>query len=204
MELRTKLLLPTLSISLLLLVFIILIAVPRFNNLKIQNKAKQNLTMASAKLITENAIDSISNNVKVIKSSQNLNNAMELDNQLEALDIIQPFYNQQTIDFINLYDNQLNLFANAANPGDFGHHDALYFQLKELLNNKKSTYLVLPYQNQLAIAYASLLNSLNGTSGVLIVGRFIDDKFLNVDQDELSFSMQVEHNGAIWKSDKKS
>ncbi|OUS30214.1 hypothetical protein A9Q99_06995 [Gammaproteobacteria bacterium 45_16_T64] len=191
MKLRTKLLLPTLSISCLLVLFIVVIAILGYRNLEIQTQARNDMAQASAALVIDGAVNSLSSIAQVISGKQNLVNSLELDNQFEVLDIIGAFSDHSGLDFVNVYDRYLTLFSRSDSPGDFGHLDELIPQLNIVMKSRVATFYMLPYLDKLTLLHIVPLESINGFSGVLVVGRFVNASFLHVKQGEQTFDMQV-------------
>jgi len=195
---RTKLLLPTISTSLLLILFIIIVGVLVYRNLEIQNQARDKLARASAALVLSSAIDSLASTAKIIDVKKTLANALDLENQFEVLDFVSGYSDNQKLNFVNVYDRYLALFARSDNPGDFGHNDELHTRLIKSTKSKSPSYFVAPYQNELAIIHVVPIYSINGFSGALVVGRYINHSFLNVIQGDHHLEMQVMYAGLPW------
>jgi len=189
MNLKTKLLLPTLSLATLMVIFIIFIVFLGYRNFELQNQSRNEMASTSAALVISAAVRSLSSITRVIRAKDSLVNAIELKKQDEVLDLVGQFSAHNELSFVNVYDQDFNLFARSDNPEDVGHRDELLTQLVEVTESDTQKYSAILYQNKLTILLTVPLFSANGYAGALTVGRFVDSSFLNVRQGSHLFEM---------------
>ncbi len=186
MKLRTKLLLPTVSISVMMIIFIVFVVSLGIRNFSLKDKAQAQIIRASASREIEGSVNALKEMASIIQSNRDLVNSLELENQFETLDLITPFSDQSKVDFVVVYDKDLNVFGRSDRPGEFGSADDLYQDMVQLKEAGGSRYVVKSLNEELTVVYLEALDSINGFSGVLAVGRNIDDDFLKpAHQDQI-------------------
>ncbi len=204
MKLQTKLLLPTTLIAFFLLALIFLTFFLSYQNIQNFDLTQRKLDKESAALKLENALDTLSMIAKVIQDQQTLANSIELENQFEVIDNIIPFSNETIADFIVVYDKSLEVFANSAALGDFGHPDELFSELESIAANNTPYFRLRTYQEKLAFIYFWPINSINGLSGILAIGIFLDENLLTIEQNKRITRLNVIIDAAYPQQHKES
>ena len=194
---RTKLMMPTLLVSGLMFSFILVIGVLGVQILSIQIQAKEDLLRVKAGHHLNESLAVLATTAQIIQRKQTLVNALDLDNQFEVIDLLDTYSDHAALSFVTVYDHNLDIFARSDIPGDFGRPDELFPILQSTIQKNQASFHVKVYEQQLSLLYVLPLQSINGMSGAMVVGRFIDDSFLYPAHGADGLQLKVKYFGGF-------
>ena len=191
--------LPTLFISILLFAFILVIAGLGFRVVEIQEESENSILKASASRVINRTLDTMYSVGQVILKNTTLVNSLDLDNQFDAIDYLDGYNSQTEVNFVTVYDRNFEIFARSDQPGNFGHRDELLPELIAAMESGEISFSVEMFENKLSFIHIVPLKSINGSNGVLAIGRYIDSNLMNSQRGSYVINITVDYRGKPWR-----
>ncbi len=179
LNLRTKLLIPTLMMALLAVLSIVYISV-------LQYRSMQRMTEERIAHCTHDLYDFIENlqtetrhTAELLSNKRHFMDSVVSKNMDARFNDLTLLHQHFLYDFIAVYDKEGITIARGDAPDRFGTRDGLYPTIKKAADGKTSRSLVTLYDNNLLLWELKRLDAGNGPVGFLAVGKYLDEKMAN-------------------------
>ena len=180
-SLRLKLLLPVIGGAVLLIAIIGFIFISTYNDF-----VWRNLTEAAQRVdaVRNGFLDKLQqadNIAQLIAKIPDLGDAIDARDQGVVAQIVEPFTRFTDLNFLTVYNRDLEVVARGDAPGKFGSADELRPWLVALVGQPSDQIhaAALPYEGRLLLLAAEPIRTVNERfGGVAVAGFVIDDRFL--------------------------
>ena len=180
-SLRLKLLLPVIGGAVLLIAIIGFIFISTYNDF-----ISRNLTEAAQRVdaVRNGFVDKLQqadNIAQLIAKMPDLGDAIDARHQGVVAQIVEPFTRFTDLNFLTVYNRDLEVVARGEAPGKFGSADELRPWLVALVGQPSDQIhaAALPYEGRLLLLAAQPIRTVNERfGGVAVAGFVIDDRFL--------------------------
>ena len=180
-SLRLKLLLPVIGGAVLLIAIIGFIFISTYNDF-----VSRNLTEAAQRVdaVRNGFVDKLQqadNIAQLIAKMPDLGDAIDARHQGVVAQIVEPFTRFTDLNFLTVYNRDLEVVARGEAPGKFGSADELRPWLVALVGQPSDQIhaAALPYEGRLLLLAAQPIRTVNERfGGVAVAGFVIDDRFL--------------------------
>lgn len=177
MNLRFKLLLPTILFSILSVVIILFIGVSSYYSFQESTKERSESDLTVTQSLLQHQFEDMEAFARLIAEHEAINRSLLARNQTEAEAVITPIVDYTSLDLAVLYDTQGYIFAQTQYPDKFGKPDELQLWTKELLAISDGVLTIKIINGQLALLIGQRINYLTGPVGVAVVGYYLDEAF---------------------------
>lgn len=159
----------------------------------LQEKRSHNLIVEEKKNEYVNHMRTIYNEFKLelqsvahlISNHSIIRNGLLIGSQFEVLNSISLFHGHSGIDLINVYDLEGRAFARAQSPSYFGDQDDFLNLANEMIvlySNQDNIELkagIIKYNQKFYVIVASVIESVSGPAGVVVVGSELNREYLS-------------------------
>ena len=197
-SLRLKLLLPVIGGAVLLIAIIGFIFISTYNDF-----VSRNLTEAAQRVdaVRNGFLDKLQqadNIAQLIAKMPDLGDAIDARHQGVVAQIVEPFTRFTDLNFLTVYNRDLEVVARGEAPGKFGSADELRPWLVALVGQPSDQIhaAALPYEGRLLLLAAQPIRTVNERfGGVAVAGFVIDDRFLTGIKQRTGVDIIVAYDG---------
>ena len=197
-SLRLKLLLPVIGGAVLLIAIIGFIFISTYNDF-----VSRNLTEAAQRVgaVRNGFVDKLQqadNIAQLIAKMPDLGDAIDARHQGVVAQIVEPFTRFTDLNFLTVYNRDLEVVARGEAPGKFGSADELRPWLVALVGQPSDQIhaAALPYEGRLLLLAAQPIRTVNERfGGVAVAGFVIDDRFLTGIKQRTGVDIIVAYDG---------
>src|SRR5262245_2698596 len=197
-SLRLKLLLPVIGGAVLLIAIIGFIFISTYNDF-----VQRNLTEAAQRVhaVRNGFLDKrqqADNIAQLIAKMPDLEDAIDARHQGVVAQIVEPFTRFTDLNFLTVYNRDLEVVARGDAPGKFGSADELRSWLVAIVGQPSDQIYAaaLPYEGRLLLLAAEPIRTVNERfGGVAVAGFVIDDRFLAGIKERTGADIIVAYDG---------
>ncbi|HKQ87280.1 MAG TPA: hypothetical protein VJS43_11005, partial [Candidatus Acidoferrales bacterium] len=197
-SLRLKLLLPVIGGAVLLIAIIGFIFISTYNDF-----VRRNLTEAAQRVhaVRNGFLDKLQqadNIAQLIAKMPDLEDAIDARHQGVVAQIVEPFTRFTDLNFLTVYNRDLEVVARGDAPGKFGSADELRSWLVAIVGQPSDQIYAaaLPYEGRLLLLAAEPIRTVNERfGGVAVAGFVIDDRFLAGIKERTRADLIVAYDG---------
>ena len=180
-SLRLKLLLPVIGGAVLLIAIIGFIFISTYNDFISQNLSEATQRVDAVRNGFLDKLQQADNIAQLIAKMPDLGDAIDARHQGVVAQIVEPFTRFTDLNFLTVYNRDLEVVARGEAPGKFGSADELRPWLVALVGQPSDQIhaAALPYEGRLLLLAAQPIRTVNERfGGVAVAGFVIDDRFL--------------------------
>src|SRR5499426_4745642 len=181
-SLRLKLLLPVIGGGVLLIAIIGFIFISTYNDFVWRNRIEAGQRVDALRNGFLDKLQQANNIAQLIAKIPDLEDAIDARHQGVVAQIVEPFTRFTDLNFLTVYNRDLEVVARGDAPGKFGSADELRPWLVALVGQPSDqihTAAALPYEGRLLLLGAEPIRTVNERfGGVAVAGFVIDDRFL--------------------------
>ena len=180
-SLRLKLLLPVIGGAVLLIAIIGFIFISTYNDFDWRNRTEGAQRVDAVRNGVLDKLQQADNIAQLIAKMPDLGDAIDARNQGVVAQIVEPFTRFTDLNFLTVYNRDLEVVARGEAPGKFGSADELRPWLVALVGQPSDQIhaAALPYEGRLLLLAAQPIRTVNERfGGVAVAGFVIDDRFL--------------------------
>ncbi len=181
--LTSKVLAPITVLTLLAAVLAGLILREEYNSYQTNLSQKKSEFAWHVRTLYESNRSKLLDVAELLAKNTNVQNGLLIGDQDTPLNIIMGFLGHSNIEIINLYDLDGRAFARAQSPSYFGDYDELAPLVRESVgssrdNTPKVISGIVSYKGKLALVAMRITEGVSGATGVVAVGQFVSERFL--------------------------
>src|SRR5215831_12623071 len=180
-SLRLKLLLPVIGGAVLLMAIIGFIFISTYNDFVWRNRTEIAQRMDAVRNGFLDKFQQADNIAQLIAKMPDLADAIDARDQGVVAQIVEPFTRFTDLNFLTVYNRDLEVVARGDAPAKFGSADELRPWLVALVgqpSDQVHAAAALPYEGRLLLLGAEPIRTVNERFGVAVAGFVIDDRFL--------------------------
>ena len=180
-SLRLKLLLPVIGGAVLLIAIIGFIFISTYNDFVSRNLSEATQRVDAVRNGFLDKLQQADNIAQLIAKMPDLGDAIDARHQVVVAQIVEPFTRFTDLNFLTVYNRDLEVIARGEAPGKFGSADELRPWLVALVGQPSDQIhaAALPYEGRLLLLAAQPIRTVNERfGGVAVAGFVIDDRFL--------------------------
>ena len=180
-SLRLKLLLPVIGGAALLIAIIGFIFISTYNEFVWRNRIEAAQRVDSVRNGFLDKLQQADNIAQLIAKMPDLGDAIDARHQGVVAQIVEPFTRFTDLNFLTVYNRDLEVVARGDAPGKFGSADELRPWLVAFVGQPSDQIhaAALPYEGRLLLLAAEPIRTVNERfGGVAVAGFVIDDRFL--------------------------
>ena len=180
-SLRLKLLLPVIGGAVLLIAIIGFIFISTYNDFVSRNLSEATQRVDAVRNGFLDKLQQADNIAQLIAKMPDLGDAIDARHQGVVAQIVEPFTRFTDLNFLTVYNRDLEVVARGEAPGKFGSADELRPWLVALVGQPSDQIhaAALPYEGRLLLLAAQPIRTVNERfGGVAVAGFVIDDRFL--------------------------
>jgi signal transduction histidine kinase/CheY-like chemotaxis protein/HAMP domain-containing protein len=180
-SLRLKLLLPVIGGAALLIAIIGFIFISTYNDFVARNRIEAGQRVDAVRNGFLDKLQQAHNSAQLIAKIPDLGDAIDARDQGVIAQIVEPFTTFTDLNFLTVYNRDLEVVARGDAPGKFGFVDELRPWLVALVGQPSDQMhaAVLPYDGRLLLLGAEPIRTVNERfGGVAVAGFVIDDRFV--------------------------
>src|SRR5215475_11219578 len=181
-SLRLKLLLPVIGGAVLLIAIIGFIFISTYNDFVWRNRIEAGQRVDAARNGFLDKLQQANNIAQLIAKIPDLGDAIDARDQGVVAQIVEPFTRFTDLNFLTVYNRDLEVFARGDASAKFGSADELRPWLVTLVGQPSDqihTAAALPYEGRPLLLAAEPIRTVNERfGGVAVAGFVIDDRFL--------------------------
>jgi signal transduction histidine kinase/HAMP domain-containing protein len=179
-SLRFKLLLPVIGGGVLLIGILGFIFISTYNDFVWRNRTEAAQRVDAVRNGFLDKLQQADNIAQLIAKMPDLGDAVDARDQGVVAQIVEPFTRFTDLNFLSVYNRDLEVVARGDAPGKFGSADELRPWLVALVGHPSAQiHAALPYEGRLLLLGAELIRTVNEpVGGVAVAGFVIDDRFL--------------------------
>src|SRR6516162_8241861 len=181
-SLRLKLLLPVIGGAVLLIAIIGFIFISTYNDFVWRNRTEIAQRMDAVRNGVLDKLQQADNIAQLIAKMPDLADAIDARDQGVVAQIVEPFTRFTDLNFLTVYNRDLEVVARGDAPAKFGSADELRPWLVALVGQPSDQIhaaAALPYEGRLLLLGAEPIRTVNERfGGVAVAGFVIDDRFL--------------------------
>src|SRR5262249_34792619 len=181
-SLRLKLLLPVIGGAVLLIAIIGFIFISTYNDFVWRNRIEAGQRVDAVRNGFLDKLQQANNIAQLIAKIPDLGDAIDARDQGVVAQIVEPFTRFTDLNFLTVYNRNLEVVARGDAPAKFGSTDELRPWLVALVGRPSDqihTAAALPYEGRLLLLAAEPIRTVNERfGGVAVAGFVIDDRFL--------------------------
>src|ERR1700757_3243492 len=180
-SLRLKLLLPVIGGAVLLIAIIGFIFISTYNDFVRRNRVEAGQRVDAVHNSFLDKLQQANNIAQLIAKIPDLGDAIDARDQGVIAQIVEPFTRFTDLNFLTVYNRDLEVFARGDAPGRFGFADELRPWLVALVGQPSDQIhaAAVPYEGRLMLLAAEPIRTVNERfGGVAVAGFVIDDRFL--------------------------
>ena len=179
LNLRTKLLIPTILTAILAVAGIVYISILQYNLFQHQNENRMAEYKQHLHLLIGNLQEKTHDLIELLSNKWHFLDSLSAGNMDILLNELTPFHRTLGFDFIAVYDMEGITIVRGDSPGHFGMSDGLYEYIMKLKKGKARKAIVTLYDNKLLLLELKCLETSYKPIGFLAVGNYIDEKTVN-------------------------
>src|SRR5215475_14562751 len=180
-SLRLKLLLPVIGGAVLLIAIIGFIFISTYNDFVWRNRIEAGQRVDAARNGFLDKLQQANNIAQLIAKIPDLGDAIDAHDQGVIAQIVEPFTRFTDLNFLTVYNRDLEVVARGDAPGKFGSADELrpWLAFVRQPSDPIHTAAALPYEGRLLLVAAEPIRTVNERfGGIAVAGFVIDDRFL--------------------------
>src|SRR5262252_9749154 len=180
-SLRLKLLLPVIGGAVLLIAIIGFIFISTYDDFDWRNRTEVAQRVDAVRNGFLDKLQQADNIAQLIAKMPDLGDAIDARDQGVIAQIVEPFTRFTDLNFLTVYNRDLEVVARGDAPGKFGSADELRPWLVALVGQPSDQIhaAALPYEGRLLLLGAAPIRTVNERfGGVAVAGFVIDDRFL--------------------------
>src|SRR5215475_9575785 len=181
-SLRLKLLLPVIGGAMLLVAIIGFIFISTYNDFVARNRTEAAQRVDAVRNGFLDKLQEADNIAQLIAKMPDLGDAIDARDQGVVAQIVEPFTRFTDLNFLTVYNRDLEVVARGDAPAKFGSADELRPWLVALVGQTSDQIhaaAALPYEGRLLLLGAEPIRTVNERfGGVAVAGFVIDDRFL--------------------------
>ena len=181
-SLRLKLLLPVIGGAVLLIAIIGFIFISTYNDFVWRNRTEIAQRVDAVRNGVLDKLQQADNIAQLIAKMPDLEDAIDARHQGVVAQIVEPFTRFTDLNFLTVYNRDLEVVARGDAPGKFGSADELRSWLVAIVGQPSDQIhaaAVLPYEGRLLLLGAEPIRTVNERfGGVAVAGFVIDDRFI--------------------------
>src|SRR6516162_381346 len=181
-SLRLKLLLPVIGGAVLLIAIIGFIFISTYNDFVWRNRTEVAQRVDAVRNGFLDKLRQADNIAQLIAKMPDLGDAIDARDQGVVAQIVEPFTRFTDLNFLTVYNRDLEVVARGDAPGKFGSADELRSWLVAIVGQPSDQIhaaAVLPYEGRLLLLGAEPIRTVNERfGGVAVAGFVIDDRFI--------------------------
>src|SRR6266536_1760023 len=181
-SLRVKLLLPVIGGAVLLIAIIGFIFISTYNDFVWRNRIEAAQRVDAVRNGFLDKLQQANNIAQLIAKIPDLGDAIDARDQGVVAQIVEPFTRFTDLNFLTVYNRDLEVVARGDAPAKFGSADELRPWLVALVgqpSDQINAAAALPYEGRLLLLGAEPIRTVNERfGGVAVAGFVIDDRFL--------------------------
>ena len=181
-SLRLKLLLPVIGGAVLLIAIIGFIFISTYNDFDWRNRTEVAQRVDAVRNGVLDKLQQADNIAQLIAKMPDLGDAIDARNQGVVAQIVEPFTRFTDLNFLTVYNRDLEVVARGDAPAKFGSADELRPWLVALVGQSSDQIggaAALPYEGRFLLLGAEPIRTVNERfGGVAVAGFVIDDRFL--------------------------
>ena len=181
-SLRVKLLLPVIGGAVLLIAIIGIIFISTYNDFVWRNRIEAAQRVDAVRNGFLDKLQQANNIAQLIAKIPDLGDAIDARDQGVVAQIVEPFTRFTDLNFLTVYNRDLEVVARGDAPAKFGSADELRPWLVALVgqpSDQINAAAALPYEGRLLLLGAEPIRTVNERfGGVAVAGFVIDDRFL--------------------------
>jgi signal transduction histidine kinase/CheY-like chemotaxis protein/HAMP domain-containing protein len=180
-SLRLKLLLPVIGGAVLLIAIIGFIFISTYNDFVWRNRTEVAQRVDAVRNGFLDKLQQADNIAQLIAKMPDLGDAIDARDQGVVAQLVEPFTRFTDLNFLTVYNRDLEVVARGDAPGKFGSADELRPWLVAFVGQPSDQIhaAALPYEGRLLLLAAEPIRTVNGRfGGVAVAGFVIDDRFL--------------------------
>jgi len=181
-SLRLKLLLPVIGGAALLIAIIGFIFISTYNDFVARNRIEAGQRVDAVRNGFLDKLQQANNIAQLIAKIPDLGDAIDARDQGVVAQIVEPFTRFTDLNFLTVYNRDLEVVARGDAPGKFGFVDELRPWLVALVGQPSDQIhaaAILPYEGRLLLLGAEPIRTVNERfGGVAVAGFVIDDRFI--------------------------
>jgi signal transduction histidine kinase/CheY-like chemotaxis protein len=197
-SLRLKLLLPVIGGAVLLIAIIGFIFISTYNDFDWRNRAEIAQRMDAVRNGFLDKFQQADNIAQLIAKMPDLADAIDARDQRVVAQIVEPFTRFTDLNFLTVYNRDLEVVARGDAPGKFGSADELRSWLVAIVGQPSDQIYAaaLPYEGRLLLLAAEPIRTVNERfGGVAVAGFVIDDRFLAGIKERTGADIIVAYDG---------
>src|SRR5262245_52195951 len=180
-SLRLKLLLPVIGGAVLLIAIIGFIFISTYNDFVARNRIEAGQRVDAVRNGFLDKLQQAHNIAQLIAKIPDLGDAIDARYQGVVAQIVEPFTRFTDLNFLTVYNRDLEVVARGDAPGKFGSADELrpWLAFVGQPSDPIHTAAALPYEGRLLLVAAEPIRTVNERfGGIAVAGFVIDDRFL--------------------------
>jgi signal transduction histidine kinase/CheY-like chemotaxis protein/HAMP domain-containing protein len=197
--LRLKLLLPVVGGAVLLIAIIGFIFISTYNDFDWRNRTEVAQRVDAVRNGFLDKLRQADNIAQLIAKIPDLGDAIDARDQGVVAQIVEPFTRFTDLNFLTVYNRDLEVVARGDAPGKFGSADELRPWLVALVGQPSDQIggaAALPYEGRLLLLGAEPIRTVNERfGGVAVAGFVIDDRFLAGIKQRTGTDIMVAYDG---------
>jgi signal transduction histidine kinase/DNA-binding response OmpR family regulator len=178
MTLRTKLLIPTLLFTVLLIGIVGYTFVSNYNAFLKQAQQQTEQHRTNTVEIFNSRVRQTRSFIKLINQNELAVDSVVAEIQTNAFSVITPYIQQTELSFISIYNLKGEIFVQTETPAVFGNVDDLEPLIDQVLKTTDSFSTVAFHNNKLTLLSIQRMDGVSGPTGVTVTGYRLDDKFV--------------------------
>ncbi len=197
-SLRLKLLLPVIGGAVLLTAIIAFIFISTYNDFVARNRTEAAQKVDAVRNGFLDKLQQADNIAQLIAKMPDLGDAIDARHQGVVAQIVEPFTRFTDLNFLTVYNRDLEVVARGDAPGKFGSADELRPWLVALVGQPSDQIhaAALPYEGRLLLLAAQPIRTVNERfGGVAVAGFVIDDRFLAGTKQRTGADIIVAYDG---------
>ena len=197
-SLRLKLLLPVIGGAVLLIAIIGFIFISTYNDFVSRNLSEATQRVDAVRNGFLDKLQQADNIAQLIAKMPDLGDAIDARHQGVVAQIVEPFTRFTDLNFLTVYNRDLEVVARGEAPGKFGSADELRPWLVALVGQPSDQIhaAALPYEGRLLLLAAQPIRTVNERfGGVAVAGFVIDDRFLTGIKQRTGVDIIVAYDG---------
>ena len=197
-SLRLKLLLPVIGGAVLLIAIIGFIFISTYNDFVSRNLSEAAQRVDAVRNGFLDKLQQADNIAQLIAKMPDLGDAIDARHQGVVAQIVEPFTRFTDLNFLTVYNRDLEVVARGEAPGKFGSADELRPWLVALVGQPSDQIhaAALPYEGRLLLLAAQPIRTVNERfGGVAVAGFVIDDRFLTGIKQRTGVDIIVAYDG---------
>jgi signal transduction histidine kinase/CheY-like chemotaxis protein/HAMP domain-containing protein len=198
-SLRLKLLLPVIGGAVLLIAIIGFIFISTYNDFDWRNRTEVAQRVDAVRNGFLDKLQQADNIAQLIAKMPDLGDAIDARDQGVVAQVVEPFTRFTDLNFLTVYNRDLEVVARGDAPAKFGSADELRPWLVALVGQPSDQIggaAALPYEGQLLLLGAEPIRTVNERfGGVAVAGFVIDDRFLAGIKQRTGADIMVAYDG---------